>query len=450
MTVFRISVGALLLGASAIGAAAQNLSTGYFNDGYLYRHTMNPAISNEQSYVSIPALGNVGVSMRGNVGLGDFLYVRNGKTVTFMHPSVGTEEAIKPFKDKNQLNLNVREEILSIGIAHKGGRGYSTLGISARANATVGLPGQLLRLAKEGPANKTYDLSAISGHADAFAEIALGHSHKVGQCFEVGGKLKFLLGMGNVDLEAKEMRMTLSEDVWTAVSDAEVQTSIKGASYDIDEDGRMEGIELDGFGLNGFGLAFDLGATYKYKDLTVGLAVIDLGFISWSNNMVASTNGPKSVSTDNFIFSADDDADNSFESEFDRLGDAVADLYKLQNMGDQGSRTRALGATLNASAEYAMPFYRKLSVGLLSTTRLQGSNTWTEARLSANVAPVKWFAASVSGAVGTFGPSFGGMISLHPRGFNIFAGVDCIPTFSKQGVPVGHGMQVNMGLNIPF
>lgn len=45
---------------------------------------------------------------------------------------------------------------------------------------------------------------------------------------------------------------------------------------------------MDGFGLNGFGVALDLGAEYKINDdWRVSAAVMDLGFINWSNNMKA-------------------------------------------------------------------------------------------------------------------------------------------------------------------
>ena len=66
------------LGLAATGAFAQQTSTGFFNDGYLYRHEMNPAIANSDSYVAFPGMGNLNVGYRGNVSLGDFIYSRGG------------------------------------------------------------------------------------------------------------------------------------------------------------------------------------------------------------------------------------------------------------------------------------------------------------------------------------------------------------------------------------
>lgn len=452
-----------LLASCALAVAAQNTQSGFFNDGYMFRHNMNPAIANRQSYIAIPVLSNLSISERGNIGLGDLVYSRGGETVSFMHPSVGTEEAVKPFADKLRLENDIRLNLLSVGVAGKKGRGYTTVGASLRSHIGGVLPGQLLRLAKEGPANQTYDLSNLNLSADAFAEIAVGHSHKIGDNLSVGAKAKLLLGLGHIDATAEGTQLTLGEDAWEATANAEVNASVKGLSFLSETEMRgpegqqtphtyISDVDFDSPGMSGMGLAFDLGATYSLPyGVTVGLAVVDLGFINWNNHLLASTGGPHSVSTDQYTFSADDDSDNSFDNEWDRLADAAADLYELRDMGDQGNFTTGLGATLNASVEVTMPFYDKLTVGLLNTTRLQNSTGWNETRLSLNVAPVKWFALSVTGAVGTFGPSFGGMVSLHPKGISIFAGADCMPTpFSQDGLPLGSNVQANFGVIFPF
>lgn len=455
---------AAILGLSAIAATAQNTASGYFNDGYMYRHNMNPAISNRQSYFAMPGLGNVNVALRSDIGAGDFVYKHGGQTVSFMHPSVSAEEAVKPFKDNIRLEQDARVDVLSMGFAGKKHRGYTTLGVSVREHLSAGLPGQLFRLAKEGPANQTYDLSALSAHADAFGEVALGHSHKIGENLEIGVKAKLLLGVGNVDITADGTHLTLGDDTWEAVANAEVQASVKSHKYTTTTTMRgpegqqtphtyIDGLDFDKPGINGIGGAIDLGAVYNVKSagLKIGLAVVDLGVIKWNNNMVASTKGPHSVSTDTYIFSADNDDDNSFANEMDRLVEGAATLYELSDLGDQGSRTTNLGATLNASLEYAMPFYDRLTVGLLSTTRLQGDRNWNEERLSINLAPTKWFALSLTGAMGTFGTSYGGMVSLHPKGFSIFAGMDCIGgPYDVNRIPLGRSVQGNVGILFPF
>ena len=111
-----------------------------------------------------------------------------------------------------------------------------------------------------------------------------------------------------------------------------------------------------------------------------------------------------------------------------------------------------LAANFNVGVEYALPIYDKLRFGLLSSTYINKPFTWTEARLSANVAPVDWFEASVNYAISKFGSSLGWVLNFRPRGFNFFIGTDHMFThITPQFVPVGKAnMSVNMGFNITW
>ena len=56
-------------------ASAQSLHSGYFLEGYTYRHLMNPAFAPERNYVAIPVIGNINVGAQSNVGLNTFIPV---------------------------------------------------------------------------------------------------------------------------------------------------------------------------------------------------------------------------------------------------------------------------------------------------------------------------------------------------------------------------------------
>ena len=446
---------------STAEVSAQHTYSGYFTDGYLFRHEMNPAAGNEQSYVSMVGIGNVDFSVRGNLGLKHVLYNVNGKTTTFLNPAVSTDEFLNKIKDNNRIRTDLNLQLLGVGFKAFGG--YNTIGLSARANVNLNVPGALLRLAKQGIENKTYDISDFRAHAEAYTELAFGHSRDINENFRVGAKLKILIGAGNVDAEFQKAQLALGEDAWTAVTDAKVQASVKGLTYKTETKMRgaegekqphtyVSDLDYDKFGMNGFGLAVDLGAEYKLDDdWRFSAALLDLGFIKWNNNMVASTNGEKTFTTDKYIFNVNDEEKNSFENEGDRLMNDLCYLYELQNNGNEGGRARALGATFNVGAEYTLPVYRNLTFGLLNSTRLQGAYSWTQFRLSANVAPAKIFSAGMNLGVGSFGADFGWIINFHPNGFNFFLGMDHIlGSLSKQGIPLASNSCLNIGMNFPF
>ena len=445
-----------IISATAVlsfGAVAQNTNSAYFTEGYTHRYQLNPAFDNEKNFISIPGVGNINVATHGTIGLDNIFYNVDGKTTTFMNPAVDAS-FLNDINDVSRLAGDVNINLLSAGF--KAFNGYNTVSINVRGNLNTHLPKTIFSFMKEGVENKTYDISDFDAHADVYGEIALGHSHKLGDKWRVGGAVKFLLGGANIDAKFNKAELTLGEDEWSAITNAEVQASVKGLTYEHDinkETGHeyVSGMDVDGTGLNGFGMAFDLGAEFKpNQDWAFSAALLDLGFINWNNNMVASTGGDKSFTTSTYSFNVDEDAPNNFSDEFDMMMNDLSALYELEDEGDAGSRTTTLGATLNLGAEFTLPVYRNLKFGLLNSTRIQGDYSWTEFRLS-NINPVKPFSAGANFAVGTYGCSFGWLMNVNVTGFNMFVGMDhFMGKLTKQGLPLSSNASVNMGINIPF
>lgn len=432
-------------------ASAQNLQSGYFDDNYLYRFQSNPAFGNEgHGFVAMPGLGNLNAGTSGTIGVENIFYNVNGKTTTLLNPGVSASEVLDGLKDKNRLGINMRETVLAFGFSGLGG--YNTFSISARADMGFSLPKDIFRLAKEGLENTTYDLSHLNARGAGWAEIALGHSHKINDRLRIGATLKLLAGVASVQTNVNTASLQLREDTWVAGVDAELQTSLKNIRYKTkyNEDTRrnyVNGIEIEDFSpISGYGMAVDLGAVYRLNDdWEFSASLLDLGFISWDNNHVASTNGLQQVVTDDYSFNVDNN------DSWDKFKDNLTMLYQLEDLGDTGSRMSGIGATMNIAAQYTLPVYRRAKFGLLSTTRFNGPFTWTDFRLSANIEPVNCLSAGVNLGMGTFGPSFGWIVNLKAPGFNLFVATDHTPCkLAKPGVPLNSNADFNFGINFPF
>lgn len=455
--------------SSALCANAQSINSGYFTEGNLYRNQLNPALTSTdslpQNYISVPVMGNIAVGMTGNTALSSLLYNVNGKTVLFTNPGVSASEVMSNVKDKNRLSQSLRMSIMSVGF--RGFGGYNTIALNLRENLGVTIPGQLFGLAKEGVTGKTYDLGALNSHADAYVELAFGHQRKIDDKLKVGAALKVLLGGGNVDLTVDKALVNLGQDKWTIETDARIESSIKGLEYKTKKASAewrgeytpanaprdyyyVDDMDVKSPGINGYGLGIDLGAEYKINDdWKVSAAILDLGFISWSNNMMAASNA--TFTTDKYEFSANGDDDNKFSREFDRLKDGLSQIYRLEDKGDQGGRSTMLATTINLAGEYTLPVYRKLSFGALFSTRLHKNYSYTEGRLSANWRGTKTFSASANIAYGTYGADFGWVLNFHPRIINIFLAMDhTLGSVAKQFVPISGKGSVNFGLSVPF
>ena len=459
---------ALLLTGTAM-AEAQTLNSAYFTNDFKYRHSMNPALANEQSYFSIPILGNVNVGVHGDFGVKDVIMDNplypsqsHDRLTTFMNPYISVGDALSGFSSgDNRLTEELHLTLLSMGF--KGFGGYNTIELNVKQSLGLSMPYELFEFAKN-TGNKTYNIGDIQGSAQAYAELAFGHSRQWNEKLRVGAKLKFLFGGARADFLFKDVKADLTgTDQWTLSGKAEAQVSMKGFTYQSEtkeykEEGkgtyqRVNDVDVDGGGLGGFGMAVDLGAVYKLNDdWTFSAALIDLGFIHWSNNMTAANSGEP------FIFEGfhdvavtSDRGGDKLGDKTDKIGDQLSDFANLTDRGDQGGRTTGIGATLNFGAEYTLPVYRRIKFGALSSTRIRGAYSWTEGRLSANWEPLKWLDGGVNLAVNSFSTSMGWVLNIHPKGYNIFIGMDhLLGSLSKDGVPLGSNVSVSMGMNVAW
>ena len=474
---YILAAALLMMGGSAM---AQNLNSAYFTEDFNYRHDLNPAFENSQNYISIPALGNITVNTRGNFGYQDVVMKNPNfgqpgqkRMTTFMNPYISTSDALDGFSTgKNKVNGDVGVTILGAGFKAWGG--YNTIELSAKASFGASLPYELFEFAKN-TGNKNYHIGDINVRARSYAELAFGHSRQITEKLRLGAKLKFLFGAAAADLEMKDVTADLSNQtldasgkpMWMLSGKGTAQVSMKGFYYKSKEseynsklnpDGtpakytHIDDVDVDGGGLGGFGMAVDLGGVYKINDdWKVSAAVLDLGFISWNNNVKAENNGKP------FTFNGFQDATvgsgsgNTLDNQWDYYSDQLTDFINLEDKGDQGGRTTALAATLNFGAEYTLPVYRKLTFGLLSSTRLNGAYTWTEGRLSANWTPLKWLDGGINFAANSFTTSMGWILNIHPKGYNFFIGMDHIlGKTSKEFIPLSSNASVAVGMNIAF
>lgn len=443
----------ILTSASFLSAAAQDLNTGYFNDYYQMKWQMNPAMGNRNSYVGFPALGNLNVSVNGNVNVTDLIYNYGGKTVLFTNPNISAQEVLGNLHDTNRISQSANINIIQLGFKAFGG--YNNLAINVKNSVSFDLPKSIFSLLKEGLGNQTYDIKDLRVNAKAYAEIALNHSRDIKQVpgLRAGVSLKALLPVAMAEANFNELQLELGENSWNARSNAEMKVALKGLRYETEVNDRtgnryVNDVYTDDieFGINGFGFAVDLGAMYEWKNFTFSLAVTDLGMINYNSVQLASTNGTKSFETAANPIGIGDDGES-----WDNLVDNLSPLYELSDMGDMGSSSVGLEGKFRAGVDYKLPVYDKLHFGLMNTTNLSSVFPMTEFRLSANIQPLKGVAASVSAAAGTYGTNYGFLLSLGNKGFNFTLGMDYANIkMDKNYIPLTSNADFHMGISFPF
>lgn len=441
---------------SAVSVSAQSIRSSYFLESMPLRHKYNPALTGEYGYVGFPALSGISINASTNFGAATFFYPgENGTLYNFLSPTVPSDEFLGKLKNNSKLNTSFDMTLISAGFRAFGG--YNTLDISLHTSAEMQLPKELFRFFKVGRTSTVgataYDAAGVKAEATAYMDIALGHSHKINEQWEVGAKIKGIVGIGHARANIDKLNLTMEQSRWIIESHGTVDISFPGIepkkeiSTDIygKEQEVVNGFKMNGysFGIQGGGIGFDLGAVYKpVKNLSLSLAITDIGFIHWKHNQSFQT------VEDKIVYNGMDDTQEGISGE--NLVENFEALTKLEEV-EKSSVNRALRASLNVGAEYSL-LNDRISFGILSHTRF-GSVTYTEGTLVANLRAPKAFAMSLNGTISNMGGSFGALLNFCPKGFNFFIGVDCYPglKLSPQYVPVNKlNANVSLGLNFTF
>ena len=456
---------ALTMAAAILPTSAQELRTSYFMETSNYRHQMNPALL-DSPYVGL-FFSNINIGMTGNIGAKQFIFDTNGlsgytgnyRYTTFMDPSVDAATFLNKLHDKNRFDLYLNYNLFSVGFKAWGG--VNLLELNLRSNTNLTLPKGLFEFAKTAGEKEHYEFGGLGMRTQNYMELALGHSRDINKQWRVGGKLKFLIGAAYADFTADNVTLDMTEDAWRIQSNAQMKASLLKSDVIHEDpsknsaDGRPRVKELDNFGfsLPGFGMALDLGVTYKpIENLTLSAAITDLGFISWKNTHHASSQGDYTFDGFNNIYiGSDKDQTEDIDDQFDQIGDDLEEMFSVYDDGTK-TATQALAATLNVGAEYKLPAYDKLKFGFLYTSRIHGKYSWHQGMLNVGVRPVKWFECNVNGAVTSTGVTAGGMLSLKAPHFNFYIAADrFFSKMGKQGVPLNSSNgNITFGMTFPL
>ena len=163
----------------------------------------------------------------------------------------------------------------------------------------------------------------------------------------------------------------------------------------------------------GFGAAIDLGACYELLDgLELNAAVQDFGIIS-SRRSDKGKEAPNTAASPTAM---------------------------------------AVPMVLRLGARYAMPFYERLSVGILETYRPSRYFSYNDTRLGMTVTPVDNISVAVNYGLTSYGSTMGLAVNFSVGPVQIFAGTDAMKfTFTPQGVPVNDwNTTVSAGLLFQF
>ena len=415
---------------------AQFLRTSYFMEGTHYRQQLNPALAPGRGYLNLPVIGTFNASVNSStLGYQDVMdIIDNTEGGDFFK----SDAFINKLDNLNNLNVNLSTDILSAGWYK--GKNFWSFNIGLRNDIGASIPKGMFEFMREMDGLSAYDnlerLSNIDqkvGHQsleiNSYAEVGVGLARNITERLTVGARVKALLGVGNLKLDINNIAVNSNLSGYNTGdlndlngrAEIRVDATLENSSKLIElseDDGVIDEIEFGTFGLAGYGLGIDLGASYKLMDkLTLSASLLDLGFMKWSKN---NTSVAKATANQSY-----DLTNSSDRYEFvDKVASGEVLNFDMLNMtldkSAQKDRSTSLTSTLVLGAEYEL-LGDLLAVGALYTDRFAKPETLNELTLSANIRPKNNLNLALSYSLWQgSGKTFGVAAKLGP----IFVGTD--------------------------
>lgn len=275
----------LALSVSAI-LQAQQESNLLFNTNIWQANRLNPALqSGHQIVVGLPSLYSSFHST--GATLSDFV-----QTTAEGENIVTLSDAINELESNNLIWTQADLELFSLGMYLRRLPLQLTFSAAWKGNFYLNYPKSLAELLFEGNANAV-GRSIPLGHqmqAMAYTEVALGASYQINDLVQVGARIKWLNGQGDLSTGNDDLALFTDSEVYALRLDADYQLNTSNfftynGLNDLGDIISTNTRNTDALFKASNGVAFDLGVTLNYEDWKISLSVLDIGSINWKEEV---------------------------------------------------------------------------------------------------------------------------------------------------------------------
>ena len=464
----RILVCTVLILMAALTAIGQNMQSLYFLDNSIYGYRINPAIPSETNFAG-QVVNNVDLSAGSSLGLANFFFKDSGgRLVSGFNRSLPSETFLGTLPESNDVAAVENLSVVSCGFWTEKDF-FHNVEINVRGYENASVPKEMFALLKDGNRAEPYDLSGFRLSAQAYLEIAYGLSKSINDKITVGGRFKFLSGIMNLFAETGHTKVMMNGQNVTSNSDMVFRSASNMLEIPTRPSVQSSGRRVLDFSKTapsgnvfkpaGFGAVVDLGATYRVLDnLTLSLSVLDLGAVRWKQNITGKSSGNNVSQSGNLMNMSE------MKTIGDKIGGSLTNLGNIVEVeaapaaGDSFS-TEMLPVTINAGARYRMPFYDRLSAGVLGSFRTGRGTEYSEFRAGVSVTPLDQLSLNVNYGFSSYGRTFGTAMNFNLAFFHIHLGYEGysgpVARFRNDcrtyNLPLGkYRYNVNLGLTIAF
>lgn len=258
----------------------------------------NPAIKNPSRFVfGFPALSSIYAGFNSNSFDMDDLFKDDPNSDSLL---LDIEGVIGSLKNDLTFDLNIQEELLFLGFRIK--NGFISMGVGHQTEARFSLDKEFLELLWYGNAdprffNRLADFSGTDFSVISYLQFHLGLSYELNDDWIIGTRVKFLKGLGSIDVEKFDATMLTRPDdnaiyAIETHSNIMINTSLMDnfRFFDDDFDDADDFKAMDMLRQKNNGMAFDFGFRYTgFEKIEIAASIIDFGWINWKDNVINYT-----------------------------------------------------------------------------------------------------------------------------------------------------------------
>lgn len=446
MKIKSILISVFILGGLLFSSflKAQTANSLYFLDRVVTRHNLNPAFAPAQDlYLDLPILSGLYLEgSLGNLTASDiFKQDANGQTISLLSPGFDLDQFYQQFDATAVFSNSMTVNLLGFGWRHE--KNYFHVGITLHEEMSSSFPKDLFKFLAYGTPIETgdnlYNFSGLSSDAEMYLATYFGFTQDVNEQLSLGAKVKLLTGLAYYATDINTLSLSASRDQWDLYTDGEITGAFPIEYTTVQNADGNNSVEFDSFDVGnnilspkGWGVAFDLGATYRpFENLELSAALLDFGFINWNkDNERFYFKGHHTVDKLALFNTSDDDSYFEEDPSLENLGDEIKETF--QNDGDADSDPRMITATANLGAEYFF-MEEKLSVGALYSNRMFMEKNYKALTLSLNMKPVNWWQGALSYGINNYNCNSLGLAMNFDLGYvNLYFASDYIDSkYSK-------------------
>lgn len=255
----------------------------YSFDNLPQGHFINPAFKpSSKGFVAMPFLNTYLGASHSGFKLTNLVAIRPDDSLE-LQPDI----AIDKMADLNYVKAMVANELIGFGFTVD--KSYFSFSVSNKASFRFMYPKDLFRLAFEGNGSSLLgeraNMDGFGVDMLSYLEFAVGYSREFNDKLRLGGRLKYLQGLGTVYTKHSELGLHTDETTFDLTLDGQMTVNTSNTAIMLDTN--FTGLKANDFtSMPNNGLGIDLGGSYILNDkITLSASVLDLGFIKWNSNI---------------------------------------------------------------------------------------------------------------------------------------------------------------------